>query len=267
MAGKIVESVVDAHWRSDSPNYTERVKSGRIQAGRLDLVVCGLVRNCEYQLPNTLATIEGTGALFRNWTSVIFENDSTDRSSLLLHQWSQAHPDFVIDSKVLGERIWPMKRSARRGTAMARYRNHCRNHVLERFSHADLVMVVDMDLVDWSLNGILHSMSYWQDWDAMFSNGVRKDREAWVQYDAWALRKESWEPLSFKSVKNDVYPLTHPPVPVRSAFGGLGLYSMNLYQAAEYGGRDCEHVVFHRNAWEAGFTRLFINPAMKTIVR
>ena len=50
-------------------------------------------------------------------------------------------------------------------------------------------------------------------------------------------------------------------VPVWSCFGGLGVYRMECFEAAGYGGDDCEHVTFHRALRERGLDRLFLNPS------
>lgn len=47
-----------------------------------------------------------------------------------------------------------------------------------------------------------------------------------------------------------------PLLPVESCFGGLGLYRMAAFLSAEYGGGDCEHVVFHQRLRRSGFDRL-----------
>jgi hypothetical protein len=49
-------------------------------------------------------------------------------------------------------------------------------------------------------------------------------------------------------------------LPVESCFGGLGVYRMACLNAGEYGGGDCEHVIFHNNLRRAGLNQLFLNP-------
>jgi len=267
MAGEVDRSSVDAYWRCDLPEYARRIEEGLTRAKKLSLIICGLVRDCEEHLPRTFLNMENTGSRFKSWRGVLFENDSKDRSPAMLKAWTTLHPEFVAETAVRGERSWPMERTPQRGTAMARYRNQCRDLVLKHFSHFDLVMVVDTDLSGWSIDGVLHSLSYWREWDAIFSNGLREDKAGWVQYDAWAIRTDSWRSKSFDEVKNDVYAMGSSLVPVWSAFGGVGLYTMEAFKAAEYGGEDCEHVRFHKKLRESGFNRMFINPNMKTVVR
>lgn len=249
-------------------DYFQRIKNGRERAQELNVVFCGLARDCAPHLQNTLSAITHIGKLFRQWGAVVYENDSRDRTLPILRDWQSRWPRIYIKTDTLNDPKWPMARSPHRGTAMARYRNTCRNIVLEqeRFSTADAVIVFDLDLSRYSINGILHTLSYWDEFDVMASNGLRWDGSRYVQYDAWAFRKESWEPLKFKDVKNGVYPLGSPLIPVRSAFGGLAVYQMNAYKAAaEYGGGDCEHVVFHRKLYNEGYDRIFVNPSQKMI--
>lgn len=229
--------------------YFQRIENGRERAKKLNVVFCGLARDCAQHLHNTLSAIAHIGKLFRQWGAVVYENDSRDRTLSTLRDWQSRWPRILIKTATLNDKKWSMARSSDRGTAMARYRNTCHNIVLEQFSAADAVIVLDLDLSRYSVNGILHTLSFWGEFDVMASNGLRRDGTRYVQYDAWAFRKSSWDPMKFKDVKNGVYPLGSPLISVRSAFGGLAVYQMNAYKAAEYGGGDCEHVVFHRKLY------------------
>mgnify|MGYP000163889889 CR=1 FL=1 len=247
-------------------DYSRRIKDGREKARKLNVVFCGLARDCSPHLYNTLSAMAHIGKLFRQWGAVVYENDSRDSTLSILRDWQSRWPRIVIKTDSLNDPKWSMARSPDRGTAMARYRNTCRNIVLEQFSTTDAVIVLDLDLSRYSVNGILHTFSFYGGFDVMASNGLRRDGAHYVQYDAWAFRKNSWEPMKFKDVKNWVYPLGSPLIPVRSAFGGLAVYQMNAYKAAEYGGGDCEHVIFHRKLYDKGYNRVFINPSQKVIV-
>jgi hypothetical protein len=45
-------------------------------------------------------------------------------------------------------------------------------------------------------------------------------------------------------------PSVHPPVRVRSAFGGIAVYKAEVLYALHYEGWDCEHVCLHRGMQE-----------------
>ena len=54
-------------------------------------------------------------------------------------------------------------------------------------------------------------------------------------------------------------------VPVRSCFGGLGIYTTQAYQRGRYEGDDIEHVGFHRSLFRQGIDRFFLNPSQLVV--
>jgi hypothetical protein len=57
-----------------------------------------------------------------------------------------------------------------------------------------------------------------------------------------------------------------PPVHVVSAFGGMCIYDTYAYLKGTYDGADCEHVGFHRTMAERTGLRLYLDPAMRTVM-
>jgi hypothetical protein len=104
-------------------------------------------------------------------------------------------------------------------------------------------------------------------------------------YDLWALRHyfwcrhDCWQRVQFAEKDKDTIELQirevygkmiriarrTPPVPVMSAFGGIGIYRFGLTVQARYDGNDlrgretCEHVAFNRLVRNAG-GQLYIYP-------
>jgi hypothetical protein len=136
------------------------------------------------------------------------------------------------------------------------------------YSDFDYLIVVDTDLKGgWSYEGISHTFGC-DDWDFVGSNGVlkqcrtRPNRRELVQFDSWAFRAaEEAGPSQIDSVRNVVFVRGGPLLPVRSCFGGLGVYRLECVEHARYGGTDCEHVVLHEAMRKLGFDRLFLNPS------
>jgi hypothetical protein len=158
-----------------------------------------------------------------------------------------------------------MVRSGQRGAEMAYYRNRCRELALGCNERFDLFLVIDPDVRGVSHEGVLHSFSYWGEFDAMFSNGLfhrmSHGQCRALEYDAWAWRQGTWAPRSSGDVNNRRIRRGGPLIPVLSAFGGLGLYTAQAFCSAEYSGGDCEHVPFHRAMHEHGYVRRFVNPS------
>jgi hypothetical protein len=152
---------------------------------------------------------------------------------------------------------------------MATCRERYRTHVLSHFPNYDFVIVVDTDLRGgWSYDGVANTFGH-DDWDFVGSNGILRRLTPTFpvtydvrQYDTWALRyagrDKAYQPWQMDGA---VHNPGEPLVPVWSCFGGLGVYSMAAFRAANYGGNDCEHVELYRQMRAAGHSRLFLNPS------
>ena len=158
------------------------------------------------------------------------------------------------------------------------------------FGEGTLLLVLDADNVNalpvdtTAFRNACHDR---QGWDALFVN--QKEH----YYDIWALRSEACPYDCWQRVLHHGVPRTEaidphqrpvspdsPRVPVRSAFGGAGLYKTEFLDRASYRGvvfedyderyplppvssrtrEICEHVPFHDAFRAAGGTRMFIEP-------
>jgi hypothetical protein len=140
----------------------------------------------------------------------------------------------------------------------------------------DAYIVFDSDLHSVSLEGILHSLSYWGQFDAMASNGLKlitKKRKTHglhtekklIQYDCWAWREESWDVIPYRNTHHRVPARGSDLISVWSAFGGMCIYPRAPYETTEYSGEDCEHVKMHKAMREKGFGRIYVNPSQITL--
>jgi hypothetical protein len=82
-----------------------------------------------------------------------------------------------------------------------------------------------------------------------------------LHYDTWAFHPAKGTAARKLINHNELHLQRGDPLmPVESCFGGLGVYRMACMQACQYGGSDCEHVVFHQRLRQAGYRRLYLNP-------
>ncbi len=249
--------------------YQDRVQAGIRSAANQRVVICGLARDLEWILPETLRRFESLGEMFADYRIVIYENDSIDRSPEILEEFRQQNARVHLLSESFGD---PPHRSIRcfdRVERMAKYRNWYREYIAENFADFDRAIIVDMDLPSgWSESGIAHTMGH-TDWDFVGSNGLIRKRyvigERLLQFDAWAFRTYgSYQVLSTREVNYKRWNLEEGFVPVYSCFGGLGIYRMKAMLTCSYKGGDCEHVPFHQQMREQGMTNLFLNPFQTT---
>lgn len=257
-----------AEWADD---YFAACRRGYGVMAESRVAITGLARNVGGILPLTIQRIENLARCFADFRIVVYENDSTDTTRLLLARWAAGNRRVEAISERLDDPVHPPTRCLDRAGRMAFYRGRCQERVLERCAGFDAVIVIDFDIRGgFSIDGIASSFG-WPGWDFVGSNGLICRREglrmnAVRQYDTWALRfDEALTPLSTAAAGGLVYERGSQLVPVTSCFGGLGIYAMDAYRAGSYLGDDLEHASFHRSLMASGHGRLFLNPSQLVV--
>lgn len=246
-------------------------------------VVVGAARDCARHLPRVLENLERLAGLYGEAHFIFAVSDSTDGTAGLLEAWlATGRAGRVLDLGALEDEV-PI-----RAERIARARNACldalRGGPLAAFDH---LIVADLDDVmtgELALDAFAAAGNWLEarpERAGVFANATPR------YYDIWALRHDRWCPgdcwhpiwgrprhEAFEAAKiREVFsrqieiPADLPPIAVRSAFGGLGLYKMRYALGASYSGRDAagrpvsEHVAFNRAIGDAG-GRLHIFPAL-----
>jgi len=215
---------------------------------------------------------------------VFVVSDSKDDTRSILDRWvAEGRRGRVIDLGVLEDRL------PRRTERIA----FARNTVLDAIAGSsdaahDHLVVADLDdvLVRPVDTDAFARAAAWLDADPARAGVTANAMPRY--YDVWALRHERWCPddcwhliwgrpsdETFEAAKfREVFtrqieiPLSLPPIAVRSAFGGLGIYRLPAALAARYHGVDVdgreisEHVAFNTAIGRAG-GRLHIFPALQ----
>jgi hypothetical protein len=252
-------------------DYFAACRRGYALMAESRVAITGLARNVGAILPLTIQRIENLARCFADSRVIVYENDSTDDTRLVLARWARGNRRVEAVSEVLDDPVNPTTRCLDRAGRMAFYRRRCQERVLDRCGRFDAVIIVDFDVQGgFSIDGIASSFGC-PGWDFVGSNGLICRRHglalnALRQYDTWALRFDAaLTPLSTRAAGGIVYRRGDPLVPVTSCFGGLGIYTMAAYRAGEYSGADLEHATFHRALIARGHDRLFLNPSQLVI--
>ena len=222
-------------------------------------------------LRKTVLRTERLGSLFADYRVVMYENDSSDRTLQLLERWQAENSRVTVLTENLGDPVHPGTTCLRRAERMAHYRRQYWQFISAQLADFDQVIVIDTDLDGgWSCDGIANTYGQ-AEWDFVGSNGILYKRRMLdvnhtIQYDAWAFRRaHSLTPLSTREVNFMKWQRGEPLVPVRSCFGGLGVYQMPAFLAGKYAGGDCEHIPFHATMRQQGFGNAFLNPSQITL--
>ena len=247
-------------------------------------VIVGAARNCAGHLPRVLDNLALLAGLYAETHFIFAVSDTTDGTLGLIEAWlASGRKGRVLDLGNLEEEI-PV-----RSERIARARNACLDEIRRSTSVAfDHLIVADLDDV---MAGTLALDAFAAAGEWLEASPERAGvfpNAAPRYYDIWALRHDRWCPgdcwhpiwgrppgEAFEAAKiREVFsrqieiPANLPPIAVRSAFGGLGLYKMPAALAGTYGGIDpegrpvSEHVACNRAIGEAG-GRLHIFPSLR----
>jgi hypothetical protein len=243
------------------------------------VIIAGCCRNVERFVETNLNIIDKIGKEFKNYNVIIYENDSTDNTRLLLTSNKKNNYDYIFENNI---------NIQNRTERIAYCRNKLLNNIHTKYSECDYMLMLDLDdvLMSGKLPSTINSCFLYntEQWDAMFANCSNK------YYDIYALRKKKYlmsccwnntNELKQKGVPHNMaynecidkyiinYPVYTPLISVVSAFGGAGLYKMKSIKNIKYLGYEdkhldkqiCEHVPFNTSLINNG-CKLYINPRM-----
>lgn len=247
-------------------------------------VFFGAARDCAAHLPHVLQNLDRFAAGYAEAAFLFLVSDCTDDSAAILQRWlADGRRGHVIDLGPLATHL------PRRTERLASVRNAGLDEIgrLGWQDHDHLVIADLDDVLDspMSADGFAQAARWLENEPSragVLANALPR------YYDVWALRHDRWCPhdvwhsiwgrpdtVSFEAAKfREVFsrqieiPASAPPIEVRSAFGGLGLYRLSAALAARYDGIDAqgrevsEHVAFNAAIGRAG-GRLHIFPALQ----
>jgi len=209
-----------------------------------------------------------------------------------LERWHNENPDKIHISLNVYDSAKTIPPSRKAGTYNPFFSHHridkmamLRNYYLEYIDKqgwiADYLIVVDLDVVQINLEGLLSSFSSKIEWDAVSAFGYSLGPNLKRRYhDTYALTLYGDEnmPQTEKKIKSlmALYPVVKNYgdwIRVFSAFGGLTIYRFEAIKGLRYtcpslrNNDDrvevrCEHYSLYKQMAERGYDKVFINPAM-----
>jgi len=266
---------------------TEEYKMGLEVMNNSSVSICSIVRDCQDNLKKNIDRIERLRALFNSSEVIVFENDSKDKTRQILIDWQKNAQNVNIFYDDFGSLTIPPINpnhgnryfSITRIKKMAQYRNMYIDFLNNSGSHRDFILVIDLDISNFSINGVIHSFSMHKIWDCITANGKSVSNKMRNQYhDSYALIEfgrindiQTEKTIFSNRSKYSFLKPGLPLFPVDSAYGGLAIYKWNAFQNIKYSYFEnmdnqvkskSEHVAFHKCMKENGFNKIFINPSM-----
>jgi hypothetical protein len=260
-----------AHHPFDLKRYHESLAGvSRMSASSCLFFSC--VRNIDSQrFEKNAEQLHNLTGYFAESSVWLFENDSTADFVEATKAVSKKYNFNVINAKY-------GIRSIGEGRSDERINNYCffRNHLFSIYKKYikrkyDYIIILDMDLQLWRLDGVFQSFGVNKQWDMIGANGIQLLEKSEVYYDTFAYIDRNWQ-MPQQGVDIPVFRFNDEFIPVKSCFGGLGIYREEAFLSAKkyvprtMNGRSLnEHGSLHMAMREKNFTRLYINPNMIVI--
>ena len=248
------------------------------------------MRNAEHGLKKNIPVIDKLCSYFKEYNIVVYENDSKDQTKEILKIWQEQAPNNIhisindIDSgntipqasEVLSNPFFSQRRIGKMVNLRNKYMDYIEDHGLT----ADYMMVVDLDVAQLYLEGILSSFKSNIEWDAVTAFGYSTSPKFKRRYhDTYALTMwgDEKKPQTEEKIKKNADKLgkLKPEdnwIRVFSAFGGLAIYKFEAlkdikYQLLENEDKrvevKCEHFSITKQMAEKGYNKFYINPGMQ----
>lgn len=213
------------------PDYNVLVKEGTKRAAASNIVIAGLMRNASNNFYEFRKLACSIGRMFKSYNIVIYENDSSDNTVELLNEWKSQDDNFYYISEKVNNKNYGSVLTLERMQFMTYCRNRYLQYIDDNFPETDYVIVLDCDIKDVLLNGILSSFGVDGEWDCITSNGIDFIGGTVIYYDISALVVSGLMRNAYCATpiggKNKMYG-------VDSAFGGLAIYRYPSIKGKKY---------------------------------
>lgn len=267
----------------------QSLERGKNTLSKNAIIICSIVRDCAKNLKENLQVIDELCDLSKEYSIIIFENDSKDNTKEILTEWAENKRNVFINTHDFNvENTIPILSnpsgvnpyySEKRIEKMVFYRNQYLEFIEKNNMIADFIVIVDLDVAKLNINGILDSFGQKRDWDSISSNGYSLSPKLSLRYhDSFALVECGLQdiPQTEKTIKENQYKFSFlkkgtPLMRVFSAFGGLSIYRFETVKGLKYkviSNNDkrvevrCEHFSLNKQIHERGYNKFYINPNM-----
>lgn len=206
-------------------------------------LICGVCRNVEKAVKNTIENIEELSKRFKDYAVIICEDNSNDKTVALFLDWAKTNSKVIFQSEKYSDE------NSVREVKITRARNRVLKIAKDKsFNDFDYLIMADLDfLTPWPIDEIVNTTLTKRNWDCVSANGIF---EKGYYYDRYAFR-DSHFPLGDELIRtffwDDVrtIKLVYPTYekewfPLFSGYGGLAIYKRKSIIDFSYSGEVTE---------------------------
>ena len=255
---------------SNGKEYRGRVKIGYDLMKTKKVAILGLAYNLGEEKTHILMKrLSSLTKKFKDYRIIIYAADSVDHTFGILKAYQKYNKKIILPDNEID------KTGCNRIEKMCRLRNSIKETLVKTDFSPDYVICQDCDLASSiSHDGMANSISYMNEWDAIFANGITNEFlfnwyipfVGYFYYDSFAFVEDPENPIQGMKHR-PVHGRGDPPFSVKSAFAGCAIYKYKMFMKYDYEERKrnmCEHVSFHRQMYHDGY-RLGVNPSLLLI--
>jgi hypothetical protein len=180
----VTRALVDAGRWSARPPTSEASFKALEHIRDKKIFIAGVLRDNAVPLPKSLKLIDTIGALFKEYSVALYENDSTDATPQILADWAHDHNN-AANIHVVSEKLDAPSAishgdiSEGRFSKLAKFRNRYIDLFNQHAPDADYVVIIDLDLYALSLDAFLSNFSpegLAHNWSIVGANGMCSNR-------------------------------------------------------------------------------------------
>jgi glycosyltransferase involved in cell wall biosynthesis len=212
-----------------------------------NVLLCGVCKDIAQRITHSMKIMEKIGAMFNDYRIIVYENNSSDQTPQLIHDWQIRNPKVLALSESLSKSDFDaiiinrhLNGKYFRPELIARARNVVLQKAMSA-AYEDFTYIIWMDMdfiLEPNYAGIQEVFETDRAWDAVFAYGIGPHNQHW---DWYALR-DSVYPLGSETLGYDWWCLPKQLIlkstsgwyPVYSAFGGCGIYKKDSIKDCFY---------------------------------
>lgn len=270
------------------PSHFEKtiISNGYRKMSDSNVSFCSIVRDCQSNLNRNIPKIEKLRKYFAESEIIIYENDSKDNTKEIISNWKHKSKNVTFVSETYNNNTIPVENknenpyfSMYRIEKMVYYRNKYLEILNSNKFERDYVIIIDLDIANFDINGIAHSFGLTDQWDVVCANGYARSPLLMKRYyDSYALVEYGRENVNQTemSIRQNQSKWSFmkpglPLIPVFAAYGGFAIYRYEAIKNKKYSavrnndirvGAKCDHYSLCKEIRSAGFEKIFINPNM-----